>query len=137
KMIDNVFNSSLSIRYYGEGFNFTSQSAYQSNHRYYTEPIDGDFSPADAVAIINNYGNQWNNVKVATQEFRFNSPASLESPLKWVGGSYLYYRDNPVKQGILMDGSTIVTTNVGHDFGVAFFGDLTYSIHPKIELSVG
>ncbi|MES1223441.1 MAG: TonB-dependent receptor plug domain-containing protein, partial [Bacteroidota bacterium] len=42
KLVDNTFNSSLSINYSGRGFNFSSQTAYQSNYRYYTTPIDGD-----------------------------------------------------------------------------------------------
>ena len=71
KLVDNTFNASLSANYSGPGFNFTSQTSYQSNYRYYATPIDGDFSPADAITIINNYGSQWNNIKVATEELRF------------------------------------------------------------------
>ena len=64
KMIDNTFNSSFTVKYAGKSFNFSSQTAYQSNHRYYNKPLDGDFSPIDGVTIINNYGDDWNNVKV-------------------------------------------------------------------------
>src|SRR3546814_11171335 len=58
-LVDNVFNASLSAGYYGKGFNFTSQTAWQTNHRYYTDPIDGDFSTADVLEIVNNYGDEW------------------------------------------------------------------------------
>ena len=30
--------------------------ACAQNYRYYSDPIDGDFSPYDACAIFNNYG---------------------------------------------------------------------------------
>ena len=82
KMIDNTLNASLSINHAGAGFNFSSLTAWQNNHRYYNAPLDGDFSPLDAITIINNYGNKWNNVKVFTQEFRFTSPANTASAFK-------------------------------------------------------
>ena len=75
-MIDNTLNASLSVNHTRYSFNFSSLTAWQNNHRYYNAPLDGDFSPLDAITIINNYGNQWNNVKVFTQEFRFTSPAN-------------------------------------------------------------
>ena len=58
KMIDNTVNASLTINNTGSRFNFTSLTAWQQNHRYYNAPLDGDFSPADAVTVINNYGGQ-------------------------------------------------------------------------------
>ena len=70
-MIDNIFNSSLSIDHDGRLFNFSSLTSYQSNHRYYDAPLDGDFSPIDGVTVINDYGSDWNKVKVITQEFKF------------------------------------------------------------------
>ena len=73
-LVDNIFNSSLSVNYAGRAFNFSSQTAYQSNYRFYDVPIDADFSPADAVTLINNYGDDWNKVKVLTEELRFTSP---------------------------------------------------------------
>src|SRR3546814_17490242 len=82
-LVDNVFNASLSAGYYGKGFNFTSQTAWQTNHRYYTDPIDGDFSTADVLEIVNNYGDEWNNVKVLTKEFRFTSTDADDSRVDW------------------------------------------------------
>ena len=52
-MIDRTFNISLIAAYTGKKFNFNSQTAYQSNHRYYDKPLDGDFFPFDGVTIIN------------------------------------------------------------------------------------
>ncbi|MGI4750438.1 MAG: TonB-dependent receptor [Janthinobacterium lividum] len=148
RMIDNLFNASLSVNYSGENFNFSSQSAYQSNRRYYEQPIDGDFSPADAVSIINNYGGNWNKVQVLTQEFRFTSPAKIDSKFKWASGIYAYYQDNPVRQGThfgndaALVGSPIsdftsINTNYGKNFGIAFYGQGTYSLTQKLDLTIG
>ncbi|MGI4806385.1 MAG: TonB-dependent receptor [Janthinobacterium lividum] len=148
RMIDDVFNTSLSVNYSGNQFNFSSQTAYQSNRRYYQQPIDGDFSPADAVSIVNNYGGYWNKVQVLTQEFRFTSPANIKSKLKWTSGIYGFYQDNPSKQGTYfgndaaLAGSPIsnftsINTNYGKNFGVALYGQGTYSLTDQFAFTAG
>lgn len=148
EMIDNTFNSSLVASYAGNKLNFTSQSSYQSNLRYYTDPIDGDFSPFDIVTIINDYGKDWNNVKVVTQEFKFTSPASTSSPLKWTAGTYMFYQDNPVKQatrfgedagfyGIPDTNFSTINTTQGKSSGIAFFGQATYAVADNFDLTAG
>ena len=148
KMIDNTLNASLSINHTGAGFNFTSLTAWQNNYRYYDAPLDGDFSGLDAVTIINNYGNKWNNVKAFTQEFRFSSPAGNTSKFKWIGGAYFFNQNIPNKQathfgkdaGLLgvpdTDFSTI-STSKGNNTGIATFGQLTYSLTKKLDLVGG
>ncbi len=148
EMVDNTFNSSFVASYAGEGLNFSSQTSYQSNYRYYKDPIDGDFSPLDIVTIINDYGKDWNNVKVLTQEFKFSSPASISSPFKWTAGTYMFYQDNPVKQatrfgedagyyGIPDTNFSTINTTQGKSSGIAFFGQATYSITEKFDLTAG
>lgn len=148
KLIDNIFNTSLVANYSGDKLNFTSQSSYQSNYRYYNTPIDGDFSPYDIVTIINNYGKDWNHVKVYTQEFKFSSPASMASPFKWTAGTYMFYQDNPVKQttrygedagfyGIEDKNFSTINTTVGKSAGIAFFGQATYTIAERLDLTAG
>ncbi|RBQ06217.1 TonB-dependent receptor [Pedobacter miscanthi] len=147
EMVDNLFNASLSANYSGDDFNFTSQTAYQSNYRYYKQPIDGDFSPADIVSIVNNYGKDWNKVKVYTQEFKFSSPASGTSKFKWVAGLYGFYQKNPVKQGSYFgaDGAvygaepntTAVNINSGKSAGFAAFGQLSYQVTEKLTATAG
>ena len=148
KMIDDIFNGSLSINHFGSGFQFSSQTAYQTNHRYYDQPIDGDFSPIDGVTIINNYGDDWNRVKAWTQEFKFSSPASTTSPLSWTIGSYLFSQDNPVKQAVHFGDDaalvgapdknfSIINTTEGKNRGIAFFGQATYSITEKLDVIAG
>jgi iron complex outermembrane receptor protein len=148
KMIDNTFNTSLSINHTGRHFNLSSQTAWQSNHRYYKDPIDGDFSPIDGVTIINNYGNDWNKVKVFTEELRFTSPAAATSPLKWTAGTYLFIQNSPVKQtthfgeDAAMVGSPdknygLINTSTGKGFGVAVFGEVNYTLTKQLELIAG
>lgn len=148
KLIDNIFNASFVASYAGHNLNFSSQTAYQSNHRYYTDPIDGDFSPYDIVTIINNYGKKWNNVKVFTQEFKFSSPASSTAWLKWTAGTYMFYQDNPVKQatrfgedaglyGIDDTNFSTINTTKGKSSGIAFFGQATHTVADKLDVTLG
>ncbi|MFC4144408.1 TonB-dependent receptor [Pedobacter mendelii] len=148
KMVDNLFNTSLSANYAGESINFSSQTAYQSNYRYYTQPIDGDFSPIDGVSIVNNYGKDFNKVQVYTQEFKLSSPASNNSNLKWVAGLYGFHQNSPVKQGTYFGADaalvgapfpffTSLNTNTGKSYGLAAFGQITYAVTDKLAATVG
>lgn len=146
EMIDDVFNASLSINYFGRGFNFTSQTAYQSNHRYYTKPIDGDFSPLDIVSIFNNYDG-WNNVEVMTQEFKFTSPSASNSSLTWTAGSYFFSQLNPVKQATRFgadaalfgapENSSSINTTDAKSSGAAIYGQASYAINNKLDVIAG
>ncbi|RWY50874.1 TonB-dependent receptor [Mucilaginibacter gilvus] len=147
KMIDNIFNASLSASYTGKDFNFTSNTAYQQNYRYYTVPIDGDFSPIDGVSVINNYGPNFNKVKVTTQEFRFSSPASATN-IRWTAGLYGFYRYAPTKTGTHFgaDGEMVgapfpnfstINTNIEHNYGTAVFGQVVFVLDPKWDLTAG
>ncbi len=148
RMIDNTFNSSLSVNHTGPLFNFSSQTAYQSNQRFYNAPLDGDFSPIDGVTIINDYGKDWNKVKVITQEFKFTSPASSTSHFRWTAGTYFFHQDNPVKQtthfgedapllGVPDKNFSITNTTKGISTGLALYGQVTYTLAKKIELIAG
>ncbi len=148
RLVDNVFNLSLSANYTGTKVNLTSQTAYQSNYRYYRQPLDADFSPIDGFSVVNNYGRKWNNVKVLTQELRFSSPANAGSTVKWVAGTYLFYQHSPVKQGThigndapllgIPDGNfTSINTNVAKSYGMALFGETTVTLSEAVDLVLG
>jgi iron complex outermembrane receptor protein len=147
-MKDKTSNTSLSIHYRGNSFNFSSQTAYQQNYRYYTNPIDGDFSPIDAISVINNYGSKWNNNKVLTQDFKFTSAPSSNSKLKWTAGAFLFYQDAPVKQAtrfgidanLMMIGDSlfsIINTSTTLKKGFAIYGQATYALSDKLNMSFG
>ena len=147
EMVDNTFNSGLTLSYAGSKMNFTSQTSYQSNLRYYENQLDGDFSPADVVTIFNNYGGKWNQVNVFTQEFKFASPVNSSSPFQWTVGAYLYAQNNPTKQATrfgadaaALAGDTnfsLINTTTATNTGAALFGQATYAISKKLDLTAG
>jgi iron complex outermembrane receptor protein len=147
KLIDNTINGSLSVNYPGKHVMISSQTAYQSNYRYYRTPIDADFSPIDGVTIINNYGHQWNNVKVITEEFKFSSP-DYSSPLKWTAGIFMFYQKTPNKQAThfgkdaALVGSpdsnfAIINTTKSDNLGMSFFTQTSYAVNKKINIIAG
>ena len=146
-MMDQTTNTGLSVHYSGHTFNFSSQTAYQQNYRYYTTPIDGDFSPIDAVSVINNYGNKWNNNKVLTQDFKFSSNYN-NSKFKWTAGAFLFYQDAPVKQAtrfgmdanLMMIGDSMFSTinsSTTIKKGFALYGQATYALTNQLNITLG
>lgn len=147
-MLDNTVNSSLSIQHTGTKINFYSITAFQKNYRFYDLPIDGDFSPLDAIAVVNNYGKSWNTIKAYTQEFKWSSSPMGLSRLSWTAGAYLFYQNAPVKQGtrfgkdanLLMLGDslfTIMNSTITTKKGIAFFGQFTYAVNNKLNITLG
>lgn len=145
EMVDNTTNTSISIVNKGPKFNFSSQTSYQTNYRYYREPIDGDFSPIDAVSIVNNYGKDWNTNKIWTQEFRL---ASSTDRFDWQVGFFGFISDAPTRQGIFFGedagliGSPItnftnINTNIQNSVGAAVFGQGTYALSERVALTAG
>jgi iron complex outermembrane receptor protein len=147
KMIDNTLNASLSASHSGKVINFSSQLAWQNNHRYYNAPLDGDFSPLDAVTVINNYGGKWNKVKVITHEMKFSSAVNKSSKLSWTAGTYFFHQNNPNKQATHFgkDGSLLgapndfasISTSTAKNTGFALYGQLNYKVTEKLLLVGG
>ena len=148
-MVDESRNLSLSINHFGDAISFSSQTAFQSNYRYYKAPIDGDFSPLDAISIINDYGKDWNNVKVFTQELKLSSAPAKDAVFHWAVGTFLFHQDAPTKQGtyfgadagMMGEGTpthaTSILTNAAVNQGVAAFGQLGFRFGGGWELQAG
>ncbi len=147
-MRDQTMNASLAIQYKGSKLQFSSISSFQKNYRYYTQPIDGDFSPLDAISIQNNYGKSWNNIKAYTQEFKINSPSNPSNKLVWLAGAYLFYQEAPVKQAtrfgadanLLMIGDslfTLLSTTQSNKIGMALYGQISYAIKDNFRVTLG
>lgn len=148
QMVDNLINASLSVNYISNQVSVSSQTAYQSNYRFYKTPIDGDFSPLDIVSIQNNFGKEWNKVQVLSQELKFSSPAASESKFKWTAGLYGFYQYSPTKQGTHygndagLFGSPIINfttlaTHTAKSLGVATYVQLNYSITTQLNATAG
>ncbi|WP_290708604.1 TonB-dependent receptor [Flavihumibacter sp. CACIAM 22H1] len=147
KMVDNTSNASISVQHRSNKILFSSQTAFQRNYRYYRSPLDGDFSPLDAVTIINDYGKKFNKVNVWTQEFRLNNTPSA-SAVNWTAGAYFFAQEAPVKQathfgedaemiGAPMTNFSSITTSNARNRGLAFFGQVEYAISPKWTVLAG
>lgn len=146
-MVDNTLNTSATIASAGHAVNFTSQTSYQSNYRYYKTPLDGDFSPADAVSIANNYGKDFNKVTVVTQEFKLSSAPGKKLPLQWVSGALFSVQTSPVKQATRfgVDAAPIagdslfslINTSKGTNTVAAGYGQATYTFFHKLDITAG
>ncbi len=145
RMVDETSNFSMAVTKTGGKLDFTSVTAYQQNYRYYEDPIDGDFSPADAVSIINNYGKDWNTNAVWTQELRL---AGKGERLDWQFGVFGFLTDAPTRQGIFfgedaglmgspMTNFTNINTNKSTGSGIAVFGQGTYRLDERLSLTLG
>lgn len=148
QMVDNLINASFSVNYIAEQMNISSQTAYQSNYRYYKTPIDGDFSPLDIVSIQNNFGKEWNKVQVLSQEFKFSSSNASDSKLNWTAGLYGFYQNSPTKQGTHygvdagLFGSPIINftdlaTHTAKSMGAAAYAQLGYVISTQFTATAG
>ena len=147
-MKDRSINTSLVFNYNNGKFQFSSQTAFQRNYRYYTDPIDGDFSPIDGISVINNYGKDFNNIKVWTQDIRFNSAPANKSPFKWTAGIYLFSQKAPNKQatrfgvdanlmGVGDSLFTIRNTTTASKKGWAIYGQVSYALNDRLTLTAG
>ncbi len=148
KIIDNTFNTSLSINYTGSSFNLQSQTSYQTNYRYYNKPIDADFSPIDGITLINDYGKDWNNVKVITQELKISNAARSASLLKWTAGTYFFYQQSPTKvnthfgddgtlAGAPDNNFSLINTSKAKGYGIAIYGQASYTVTKKLNITAG
>lgn len=147
-MDDDVLNASLALKYHTAAVRFQSITAWQQNYRIYRDPIDGDFSPLDAIAIVNNYGRNFNNVKVFTQEFRLQSRDLKDHQLRWNAGLFFFHQENPTRQGTYFGKDagllgipdtefTVVSSNLGNNTGAAAYGQIHWPLGKKLELIAG
>jgi iron complex outermembrane receptor protein len=147
-MLDRGSNASFSVARAGARVRLDLQTAWQSNHRIYDGPLDGDFSRADIVSIFNDYGDRFNRVGVWTQELRLSSAPSAGGRLQWVSGLFLFAQDNPVRQatvfgrdaglfGIPDKEFSLVSQNLGRGSGAALFGQGTYLLTDRLSLVAG
>lgn len=147
-MIDNTLNTSLVVDFKGRELNFSSQTSYQKNYRYYEGAIDADFSPLDAISIFNNYGEDWNNTQVFTQEIRFSSPGGTTDAFEWTAGIFLFYQESPTRQatrfgedaillGMEETNFSLINTSEITTKGAALFGQVNYALTEKLDLIAG
>lgn len=146
----NFYNASLTAQHYGRYFDVTSISAYQYVNRFIHNGYwDGDWTTYDVFGL-KYFGTPKDNYSTTiTQEFRLSSPADSKSPLKWTAGAF--YMNHPDKEnGIMVMGADAAillqdpyapyelhTPSKLDNSGLALFGQATYSITPKLDITAG
>ncbi len=135
------FNTSLSLKYFGRNFNFTSITAFVDYHIWLPGRFDFDFGPDQLISFTT-----WSRQNELTQEFRFSSPANT-GKWKWTAGSYLL--GEKLKNGsttyfdqdyALFDPNApyaTISNGKRNAYGLAFFGQATYAVTPKFDIIVG
>lgn len=146
-MNDRTFNASLTASYQSQRHGLSSQTSYQDNHRIYKNSIDGDFSSYDIVAIVNDYGKEWNRSRVWMHETRLHWRPHGDK-IDWNFGIYGFLQKAPAKQGtyygddaemygVPMRNFTDISVNKLMGRGFAGFSQMTYQISPKFSLIGG
>jgi len=141
-----IINSSIAVNCFYKKFILTSISAYQHILQSYNN-IDADYWTFDVAysgSFYNNVGDAFPQT-VLSQELRFSSPA-VSSKFKWTTGGYAFkqlydYRTATVYVAPLATlfgySGTDVSENNQDNSGVAAFGQATYSITKRLELTGG
>lgn len=135
------FNTSLAVKYFGEKFNFTSITAFVDYHVWLPGRFDFDFSPAQLISF-----KSFTKQNELTQEFRFSSPANADR-WKWTAGSFLFTERSKTGSTTFFDedyaaldpNAPYASINNGQKktFGIAFYGQATYSLSQKLDLTFG
>ena len=103
---------------------------------------DQDFTPYDLITAKEDIKD-----RQFTQEFRFASPEG-SGPLKWLGGLYLYkkhqdhtldlnYGQGAADMGMVPMAMTNVADSDIKTYGYAVFGQATYTLFDKLDLTAG
>lgn len=134
-------NASLAIKYFGRKFNFTSITAGIDFHVWFPGLFDYDFTEYSLLA-----GKNSTKSRQLTQEFRISSPAS-SGRFKWTVGSFLFGEKTKInnttyyeEEYALYDPSAPYTTIVigkKNNLGAAFFGQATYALSTRFNLTFG
>ena len=136
-------NVSAAVSYFGRHFNFTSVTAAIDFHVWFPGRFDFDFSPLHLIS-----GSNATRSQQLTQEFRFSSPANA-GRFKWTAGSYLFAEKTKTNYITYYESDyALIDTTVSVPYhtitngdrknrGIAFFGQATYSITSKLDITVG
>jgi iron complex outermembrane recepter protein len=134
-------NAAISVKYFGNKFNFTSTTAGIGYHLWYPDRFDFDLTSDKFFSGKGDYQQ-----KQLTQEFRFSSPASA-SKFKWTLGSFLFLEKTKNTSTTFYDEDyamfdpnapfSSITNGKRGNKGVAFYGQSTYSVTPKFDIIIG
>jgi iron complex outermembrane receptor protein len=141
---------SFEARYNSRSVQVTSVSAYQRTFRG-TGPdgLDVDFTPLKL--LTSSYGIEGTFSEPGylnhawTEELQLGSAAGTASPFKWTLGGYVFDQNSPIvtdvfiAQALSPFGADYRSQNTSHldSKGYALFGQATYTINNKVDLTAG
>ena len=133
----NVLNSALSLNYYTQNFTLSSITTYQQVGLSYEDIESGGiFHSIDGTRI----GGMADPQEVYSQEFRISSN-DTRSRLNYTGGAYAFLQDAFEPTTNLANevgpGSYGIFRNKGTNSGIAFFGQASYQLTRKLEITGG
>ena len=143
----NIVNTALTLKYFGQGFTLTSISALQNIGLSFK---DIDFPGFYASFYDKELGEKLPPQRVFTQELRL-SGATTGGKWQYTAGVFgfsqkgfepstnLAYELSPFEASFfgLPEGSAIIFRNRSNNFGMAGYGELSYSITTKIKATAG
>lgn len=134
-------NLSATVSYFGRHFNFTSTTAAIDFHVWFPGRFDYDFTALNLIS-----GSNASRSHQLTEEFRFSSPATADR-FKWTAGSYLFadrtktnyvtYYDEDYAVFDSTAPYRTINNGVRNNKGIAFYGQATYSITSKLDITAG
>ena len=145
----NKLLSSLALKYNHHLFNINSITAYQYTNYFIEDGIwDADWTPYNLVGFKFNGNPSDNFTSTFSEEIRFSNPGTGTGKLEWLAGAY-YMHTMEKENGVTVIGSDAVF--FGDDYapyelvgksklennGFALFGNTTWHVSPKFDLTAG
>lgn len=137
-----IFNVSLSAKYKGKSYKITSVSAYQNIQLRFN---DIDFAPSYPSQVFASYRDGQLGIfnkpqDVISQEFRISSE-NKNDKLNYTAGVFYFnqtnYEPSSNNARIVNDSTLDVQQTLSENNGIAIFGELNYSIVPRIVATAG
>ena len=144
-----IWNNALSLKYKGDDINFSSVTSYQYVNRKFKDTLDRDYSPYDLQAFIAKGNHNSIPIHVIAEELRLSSANDKNNKLDWQLGTYAFMENKEENydqvtgaDAVQIQGDTLApyintTYSDLHNYGIAFFGQVSYKILPKLEATGG
>lgn len=143
------FNASLSLRHKSEKFETAFISAYQTSSRLIKDGSwDFDWTVADINSMRYSDHPGENGSRTFSQEIRVNNPDNPDSRWNWTFGAFYFYHER--REVALFDAGAdaalagdayapyrLYTPLKYYNSGIAFFGQVIYSINQKLKITAG
>lgn len=147
--VRDLWNVSLSMKNHNRWFNIHSITAYQYSNRFIKDGRwDFDWTPRDINSSVYVDSPNDNASGTLTQELRFDNNNLGMPNLYWTVGSFLHYHQRKeigvihVGEDAVFDGDSYApyqlrTPSQFYNAGIAVFGQMSYTILPKLEITAG